>query len=60
MPTKTETQPLSLRLEPELIQHLRRIARYESYERDEVPSFRGKGLKSRTKYQASAFFVLFF
>jgi hypothetical protein len=39
MPTKTETQPLSLRLEPELIQHLRRIARYESYERDEDVSY---------------------
>ena len=35
MPTKTETQPLSLRLEPEIIKHLRRIARYESFERDE-------------------------
>ena len=35
MPTKTETQPLSLRLEPDLILHLRRIARYQSFERDE-------------------------
>jgi hypothetical protein len=35
MPTKTETQPLSLRLEPDLITHLRRIARYQSFERDE-------------------------
>ena len=35
MPTHAETQPLSLRLEPEIISHLRRVARYESYERDQ-------------------------
>ena len=39
MLTKTDTQPLSLRLEPEIIQHLRSIARYESYERDEDVSY---------------------
>jgi hypothetical protein len=35
MATKTQTQPLSLRLEPGLISHLRRVARYQSFERDE-------------------------
>ncbi len=35
MATKTaDTTPLSLRLEPEIIAHLRRVARYESFERD--------------------------
>ncbi len=35
MASKTaDTTPLSLRLEPELIAHLRRVARYESFERD--------------------------
>jgi hypothetical protein len=35
MTTKTaDTTPLSLRLEPQLIAHLRRVARYESFERD--------------------------
>ena len=31
--TKSDTLPISLRLEPEIIKHLRSIARYESYER---------------------------
>ena len=34
MPTKNDTQPLSLRLESDIIEHLRRVARYESFERD--------------------------
>ncbi len=28
------TQPVSLRLDIDIIQHLRRVARYESFERD--------------------------
>ncbi len=34
MVTTTETKPISIRLEAELLAHLRQVARYESYERN--------------------------
>ena len=35
MPTATESQPVSIRLDKTLIDHLKRVARYESFERDQ-------------------------
>lgn len=34
MAATTETKPISIRLEAELLAHLRQVARYESYERN--------------------------
>ena len=34
MVATTETKPISIRLEAELLAHLRQVARYESYERN--------------------------
>ncbi len=39
MPTANDTTPVSLRLEPNIIQHLRRVARYESFEPDEEVTY---------------------
>ena len=36
---KSDTQLISLRLEPEIIKHLRSIARYEAFERDTDVSY---------------------
>lgn len=35
----TETRPISIRLESELLAHLRQVARYESYERNTDVSY---------------------
>lgn len=35
MPTATESQPVSVRLDKAIIEHLKRVARYESFERDQ-------------------------
>lgn len=39
MPTPTETQPVSLRLERRVIENLKRAARYESFERNQDVSY---------------------
>lgn len=39
MVATTETKPISIRLEAELLAHLRQVARYESYERNTDVSY---------------------
>ena len=39
MVATTETKPISIRLEAELLAHLRQVARYESYERNADVSY---------------------
>lgn len=39
MVATTETKPISIRLETELLAHLRQVARYESYDRNTDVSY---------------------
>lgn len=39
MVATTQTKPISIRLEAELLAHLRQVARYESYERNADVSY---------------------
>ncbi len=39
MVATTETKPISIRIEAELLAHLRQVARYESYERNADVSY---------------------
>jgi hypothetical protein len=39
MVATTETKPISIRLEAELLAHLRQVARYESYKRNTDVSY---------------------